>query len=47
MQLWLFWLAPLVGGALAGVTHRVMFEREVREPAITGWLEPGVAGAHS
>ncbi|HZO09469.1 MAG TPA: aquaporin Z [Myxococcota bacterium] len=25
-QLWLFWLAPLVGGALAGVTYRRVFE---------------------
>jgi aquaporin Z len=47
MQLWLFWLAPLVGGALAGVLYKTMFEGEVREPAITGGLEPGVAGAHS
>lgn len=46
MQLWLFWLAPLVGGALAGVLYKTAFEREVREPAITGGLEPGVVGAH-
>jgi aquaporin Z len=24
-QLWLFWLAPIVGGALAGIVHRVVF----------------------
>jgi aquaporin Z len=45
MQLWLFWLAPLVGGALAGVLYKTAFEREVLEPAITGGLEPGVVGA--
>jgi aquaporin Z len=25
-QLWLFWLAPLVGGAIGGVVYRVLFE---------------------
>ena len=24
-QLWLFWLAPILGGAIAGVLHRAMF----------------------
>jgi aquaporin Z len=41
MQLWLFWLAPLVGGALAGVLYKSVFQGEVREPAVTGRLEPG------
>ena len=27
-QLWVFWLAPLVGAAIAGVTYAVMFGRE-------------------
>lgn len=27
-QLWLFWLAPLVGGALAGVVHRALLGDE-------------------
>lgn len=27
-QLWVFWLAPLVGGALAGVTYKTLFETE-------------------
>ena len=26
-QLWLFWLAPLVGGAIGGGVYRVLFER--------------------
>jgi aquaporin Z len=30
-QLWLFWLAPLVGGALGGVVHQAMFS-EKEEP---------------
>ncbi len=25
-QLWLFWVAPIVGGALAGVTYKTLFE---------------------
>lgn len=37
-QLWLFWLAPLVGGVLAGVLHRTVLEREP-EPAVEG--QPG------
>jgi aquaporin Z len=44
-QLWLFWVAPLVGGALAGVLYKGAFQREVPEPAVTGGLEPGVVGA--
>jgi aquaporin Z len=36
-QLWLFWVAPLVGAALAGVTYKALLEgREVEEPPITG-----------
>lgn len=38
-QLWLFWLAPLVGGALAGVLHRTVLEREA-EPTVEGQPEP-------
>ena len=35
-QLWLFWLAPVVGAALAGFTHRALLEGQVAEPAIAG-----------
>jgi aquaporin Z len=35
-QLWLFWIAPLVGGALAGVVHTAILEGPVEEPAVTG-----------
>ena len=34
-QLWLFWLAPLVGAALGGVVHRTMLEGEP-EPMVVG-----------
>ena len=34
-QLWLFWIAPLVGAALAGLVYRSIFEAQP-EPAITG-----------
>lgn len=35
-QLWLFWLAPIAGGILAGVVHRALFEKIPREPEIAG-----------
>jgi aquaporin Z len=35
-QLWLFWLAPLVGGVLGGVIHRGLFEKTPLEPEIAG-----------
>jgi len=38
-QLWLFWLAPLVGGVLSGVVYRTLLQREPAEPAVSG--EPG------
>ena len=41
-QLWLFWLAPLLGGALAGVLYRYVLQREVREPEIAGKPERDV-----
>ena len=27
-QLWLFWIAPLIGGALAGIVHSALFEKK-------------------
>ena len=35
-QLWLFWLAPLVGGVLGGIAYRILYEEMPRKPAITG-----------
>jgi aquaporin Z len=35
-QLWLFWLAPLAGAALAGFIYRSILEGDVVEPPITG-----------
>ena len=37
-QLWLFWVAPIVGGVLAGLVHRVLFEKTPPEPPIAGDL---------
>ena len=35
-QLWLFWVAPIVGAALAGLTHKLLLDGRVEEPPITG-----------
>jgi aquaporin Z len=42
-QLWLFWLAPVVGAILAGVAHRVLMtevEPEIIEPALARTVTP-------
>ena len=41
-QLWLFWLAPLIGAAIAGLAHRTLIAEARREPA-----EPALARAVS
>jgi len=38
-QLWLFWVAPLVGALVAGWTHKTLFEPDLKEPPITGRVE--------
>jgi len=35
-QLWLFWLAPVVGGALAGVVHTALLQSPAEEAPVTG-----------
>ena len=35
-QLWLFWLAPIVGAVLAGLTYKLLLSGEADEPDITG-----------
>ena len=35
-QLWLFWLAPIIGAAIAGITYRTLLEGERVEPPVTG-----------
>jgi aquaporin Z len=39
-QLWLFWIAPIAGAALAGAVYRAVFEGVVVEPPVTGRVEP-------
>jgi aquaporin Z len=38
-QLWLFWVAPLIGGVLGGGLYRGLFERSAQRPDIEG-VEP-------
>jgi aquaporin Z len=35
-QLWLFWLAPVIGGAIAGFIHKAIQDRSIEEPPVTG-----------
>jgi aquaporin Z len=35
-QLWLFWLAPVLGAAIAGVAYKAFIESPVHEPSVTG-----------
>jgi aquaporin Z len=35
-QLWLFWLAPLIGGVVGGVCYRLLFTEAPVRPAIVG-----------
>jgi len=35
-QLWLFWLAPVIGAVLAGFVYRAVLEGPVEEPPVTG-----------
>jgi aquaporin Z len=45
-QLWLFWLAPLAGGLLAGLLYRVLLQQDIAEPSVTGQRGPaGRVGA--
>ena len=39
-QLWLFWLAPIVGAVIAGVTHKALLDGPVEEPPVTGRPRP-------
>jgi aquaporin Z len=35
-QLWLFWIAPVIGAAIAGVAYKALLEGPAEEPPITG-----------
>jgi aquaporin Z len=41
-QLWLFWVAPLIGGAIGGVLYEVIFSEYKERPVLTA-LEQDVA----
>jgi aquaporin Z len=40
-QLWLFWIAPLIGAAIAGFTYKGLLEGEWEKPPVTGRTESG------
>jgi len=35
-QLWLFWVAPVIGAALAGLVYRAILEGPIEAPPVTG-----------
>jgi aquaporin Z len=39
-QLWLFWVGPLIGGALAGVVYQALFEERKPAKAAAGVTRP-------
>ncbi|WP_207485912.1 aquaporin Z [Arenibaculum pallidiluteum] len=39
-QLWLFWVAPLLGGVAGGLAYKVLAEEAPPRPAITGEAKP-------
>ena len=45
-QLWLFWLAPLLGDVLAGMLYRAVLERDIPEPALAGRPDTGLQPVH-
>ena len=38
-QLWLFWLAPIVGAAIAGFVYKTVLEGEPEAPPVTGRVQ--------
>lgn len=38
-QLWLFWIAPIVGAALAGFAYRSVLEGDAHAPPVTGRVQ--------
>lgn len=41
-QLWLFWIAPLIGAAIAGFTYKTVLEGEHVKPPLTGRTESAI-----
>jgi aquaporin Z len=46
-QLWLFWLAPVLGAAAAGFIYKPVLEGSVEEPPVTGRTEVAASVRHS
>lgn len=39
-QLWLFWVAPIIGAAIAGFTYKLVLDHDREEPPVTGRVNP-------
>ncbi len=44
-QLWMFWVAPLLGGAIGGILYRGLFADQARKPDIEGDARSATAPA--
>ena len=42
-QLWLFWVAPLVGALLAGILYPLVFDKGANEPELDQIPNPAVS----
>jgi aquaporin Z len=38
-QLWMFWIAPIIGAAIAGLTYKTLLEGEPIQPPVTGRVD--------
>jgi aquaporin Z len=44
-QLWMFWVVPLIGGAVGGLIFRHLLSEDATKPSLTAAAQPGVTSA--